>query len=125
MNCCNKENNVKQGTSFELSVNFSGEEFSLDDVSSINFVFKQNRSKTDEIKKSAVWKSDGSGDCRRITGTNIIMVPFSDTETYLFASRTAFYMDTLIIMTGSENNPMTNIVELMMQETLFGEVENV
>lgn len=116
---CNKNIEIKQGTTFSLSVDFTGTGFSLDDVERIEFMFKKQRSKDADDIKANVYKSDGTGDSTRIPNTNIILVPFTETDTYLFDEGQVFYMDTKIYMTGSTHNPPTNIVEIMMSDTLF------
>ena len=113
---CNKQNSIKQGTTFHLSVEFTGgTDFSLDDVSKIEFVFKIRRSKDAEAIKTAEYPTN----CQRVGETNIILVPFTEEETYNFPEGQAFYMDTRIYMTESTDNLPTNIVELIMGDTLF------
>ena len=122
---CNYEKSVKQGTTHRLDVSFSGDsdEFSLDDIERIEFVFKQQRSKDAPAIKTVVWDAGGSGDALRIPGTNTVSVPFSEADTYKFKSGKPFYMDTKISIEGSGDNPPTNVVQLTMNDTLFAEVQ--
>lgn len=87
-------------------------------------MFKKQRSKDADDVKVNVWKADGTGECTRVENTNTILVPFTETDTYMFNEGQVFFMDTKIYMTGSAQNPPTNIVEIMMSDTLFdGEVD--
>lgn len=116
---CNKQNSIKQGTTFKLSVEFAGgTDFSLDDVSKIEFVFKKQRSKDAEAIKVAEYPTN----CSRVGETNVILVPFTEAETYEFPEGQPFYMDTRIYLSGSAENLPTNIVELIMGDTLFEEL---
>lgn len=120
MSCCNSNNSgIKQGTTFHLSVEFTGcEDFDLDDVSKIEFIFKRRRSKDAETIKTAEYPSN----CQRVQNKNIVLVPFAESETYDFPEGEMLYMDTRVYMDGANDNPMTNIVEIMMGDTLFNEV---
>lgn len=120
---CNYAKGVKQGTTHSLAVSFSGdcENFSLDNMERIEFVFKQLRSKDAPAIKTAVWDASESGGALRIPETNTIAVLFSEEDTYKFKSGKPFYMDTRIYVQDSYENPATAIVELMMNDTLFAE----
>ena len=122
---CNYDNRVKQGTAHRLAVTFSGnsDDFSLDTIERIEFIFKQQRSKDAPAIKTVVWDAGGSGGALRIPGTNTVSVPFSEEDTYKFKSGKPFYMDTKIYIEGSGDNPPTNVVPLTMNDTLFAEVQ--
>lgn len=112
-------NNMKQGLRLLLPVQFIG--IDLDTVSSIEFVFKQRCKQTDIALKSCTWMLDGSG-----TGTrdgDTIYIPWSLDETYDFKPDDYLYMDTRIFPTGSVYQPVTNIVKIPMDLTLFQEEE--
>lgn len=120
MNCCDKSHNgIKQGTNFHLSVKFDGnDDFTLDDVEKIEFVFKLQRNKNAEAIKTEEYPTS----CTRVPETNVILVPFTAEETYDFPDGEVFYMDTRIYLSESAENLPTNIVELIMGDTLFDEV---
>ena len=61
---------MKQGTQFVLPVEIG---MDLDDVSRIEFVFKQKSCKVFPAIKSNVWPDD----CTRQAGQNIILIPAS------------------------------------------------
>ena len=68
---------MKQGTQFVLPVEIG---MDLDDVSRIEFVFKQKSCKVFPAIKSNVWPDD----CTRQAGQNIILIPWTRAETYKF-----------------------------------------
>ena len=68
---------MKQGTQFALPVEIG---MSLDEVSRIEFVFKQKSCKGFPAIKSNVWPDD----CTRQEGQNIILIPWTREETYKF-----------------------------------------
>ena len=68
---------MKQGTQFVLPVEIG---MDLDDVSRIEFVFKQKSCKGFPAIKSNVWPDD----CTRQEGQNIILIPWTREETYKF-----------------------------------------
>lgn len=124
MSCNCKDAEIKQGTRLGLSVLFEGDDdFTLDDIYQIEFVFKQRRSVNADVIKTSVWKSNETGDATRIDGTNVIVVPFAREETYAFKPDEKFYMDTRLLHADSLDNLLTQIVELTMSATLFGEVD--
>lgn len=107
---------MKRGINVHLSVRF--EDIDLADVSQIDFIFKKSNCENAEAAKTAVWKSDDTGDCSMKPGADdTILVPWTRAETYLFSG--SFFMDTRITLEGSTDNPPTNIVELKMSPTLF------
>ena len=120
---CNYEKGVKQGTTHSLAVSFSGDcdDFSLDNVERIEFVFKQQRSKDAPALKTAVWDASDPAGALRIPETNTVAVLFSEEETYRFKPGKPFYMDTKIFVENSDENPATSIVEVVMNDTLFAE----
>lgn len=64
---------MKQGTQFALPVEIG---MSLDEVSRIEFVFKQKSCKGFPAIKSNVWPDD----CTRQEGQNIILIPWTRAE---------------------------------------------
>ena len=68
---------MKQGTQFALPVEIG---MDLDDVSRIEFVFKQKNYNGFPAIKSNVWPDD----CTRQEGQNIILIPWTREETYKF-----------------------------------------
>lgn len=107
---------MKQGVKIHMPVLFKN--IDLDDVRQIEFIFKKNRSHGAPSFKNELWTSDGSaGNCTRRPSSNVILVPWERAETYVVCGD--FYMDTLISMTASTDNPITNIVKLSMSDTLF------
>jgi len=111
---------MKQGISIHLPVKFDG--LDLTETDEIVFIFKRACIKTAEGMKTSYWKSDGTGDCiTKPNTTDTVLVPWSESDTYLFAENRDFYMDTKVTLTGSTDNPETNIVKLTMNPTLFEE----
>lgn len=102
-----------------MAVQFDG--LNMDDVSSIEFVFKKANSKYAEALKTSVYNSDGSGDAIRRIGESIIDVPWTPEDTYKFPENELVYMDTRITMSNSFDNPMTPISSFPMCNTLFEE----
>ena len=72
---------MKQGTQFALPVEIG---MSLDEVSRIEFVFKQKSCKGFPAIKTNVWPDD----CTRQEGQNIILIPWTRAETYKFMGGT-------------------------------------
>lgn len=107
---------MKQGTQFVLPVEIG---MDLDDVSRIEFVFKQKSCKGFPAIKSNVWPDD----CTRQEGQNIILIPWTREETYKFLGGEALYMDTRITLRDSTDQPQTEILTLKMSPTLFQEVD--
>ena len=111
---------MKQGINIHMPVRFT--DIDLEDVQQIEFVFKKINSASAEAIKTARWKSDGTGDAEtKPNTTNVVLVPWTRSETYLFPENKFFYMDTRITMIGSTDNPPTNIVAMRMHPTLFEE----
>lgn len=107
---------MKQGTQFVLPVEIG---MDLDDVSRIEFVFKQKNCKGLPAIKSNVWPDD----CTRQEGQNIILIPWTRSETYRFLGGETLYMDTRITLRDSADQPQTEILALKMSQTLFREVD--
>ena len=107
---------MKQGTQFVLPVEIG---MDLDDVSRIEFVFKQKSCKGFPAIKSNVWPDD----CTRQEGQNIILIPWTREETYKFLGGEALYMDTRITLRDSTDQPQTEILTLKMSPTLLQEVD--
>ena len=111
---------LKHGISITLPVKFTG--IDLDEVLAIEFLFKTECSETGAAVKTALYKSDGTGDAQRRQGAEgIIDVPWSKEDTYKFPSGKDFYMDTRITLMESSENPVTQILSLRMNESLFQE----
>lgn len=94
---------MKQGTQFALPVEIG---MSLDEVSRIEFVFKQKSCKGFPAIKSNVWPDD----CTRQEGQNIILIPWTRAETYKFMGGETLYMDTRITLRDSTDQPQTEIL---------------
>lgn len=105
---------MKQGLNFNLAVNF---DIDLDYVEKIEFVFKKINLKDAEAIKKCAYPEQ----CKRKDEENIILVPFTKEETFLFPSDKDIYMDTRITLKGTIDQPETNIVKLMLNKTLFNE----
>lgn len=106
---------MKQGLRFTMAVEF---DIDLDTVKKIEFLFKQKGNSSDTALKTATYP----GDAKRKGTENIILIPWSQEETYRFSSGKSFYLDTRITLNDTDNQPETNIVELAMNPTLFSEV---
>lgn len=87
---------MKQGTQFALPVEIG---MSLDEVSRIEFVFKQKSCKGFPAIKSNVWPDD----CTRQEGQNIILIPWTREDAYKFMGGDTLYMDTRITLRDSTN----------------------
>lgn len=107
---------MKRGTTPVLPVHFN---INNDDVETIEFLFKQEKS---ESAPEILLKTYPSGDVEYKESSNIYNVAFTSDETRLFAEDEPFYMDTRITMTGG-SIPETNIVTLRMHPTLFAQDE--
>lgn len=110
---------MKQGINIILPVKISG--IDLAEVDEINFVFKQVKSPNAPALKTSVYKSDGSGDATKRQDLDIIDIPWSSEETFLFIADSVVYMDTLISVKNSLYNPVTPICNFRMDMTLFEE----
>lgn len=105
---------MKQGLRLLLPVRFDG--VSVSDISKIEFVFAQDIAINNTIRKTSLY--DGSNE-DVMFDDGIFYVPWTSDETYLFKAQSPFYMDTRITLTNSDYQPPTNIVELVMNPTLF------
>lgn len=105
---------MKQGLQLLLPVKFDG--ISISDVEQIEFVFAQDVRIDTTIRKTSLY--DGSSD-DVFVDNGVFYVPWTSDETYLFRAGSPFYMDTRITLANSQYQPPTNIVELMMNPTLF------
>lgn len=88
---------------------------SLDDVSSIRFLFVQ-----DNVRM--IWDYPSS-DAVREDGTNNVILRWTAEQTAKFVQNRMVRMDTLIRLVGSDDNPETEIVNIRMNESLFVEGE--
>ena len=107
---------MKQGTQFVLPVEIG---LDLDSVSRIEFVFKQRSCKGFPSIKINTWPDD----CNRQEGQNIILIPWTQAETYKFMGGETLYMDTRIALKDSTDQPQTEILALKMSPTLFQEAD--
>lgn len=89
----------------------------MSDVRQIDFIFKQQNNKNSEALKTSTYKADGTGDA--ILQGDFILVPWTKHETYKFYPGEEFYMDTLITLSNSADNPETPIVSMRMEKSLF------
>ena len=106
---------MKQGLRFHMPIEF---DIDLDGVEKIEFIFKKEKDQKANAIKTAVYPDNAI----RKTGENIVLVPWTQAETYLFQAGKSFYLDTRITLNDTDNQPETNIVELAMNPTLFSEV---
>lgn len=106
---------IKREIFTHLEVAINGIE--LSSISKIDFIFKQGRNHTLPALKKSTYNSDGTGDVS--LDNDIFLIPWSTEETGKFRPDANFYMDTKIYRNDSEDNPVTPIVELFMNETLF------
>ena len=98
---------MKQGTNNIMPVHFG---IDLDGVSSIDFIFVQ-----EEKKKYYTYPSDTA---IRREGENVVELYWTEEDTYDFLTGEV-QLDTKIHLTGSEQNPPTEIVKFKMTPTLF------
>lgn len=111
----------KQATVNLLPVQFDAE---LDDFQKIEFVFTQENKANAPTLKSALWvNGDENETATREEGTNIIDIPWSNEDTFLFKRASKFFMDTRITPKNVAENPITPIVELFMCPSLFKQGE--
>lgn len=107
--------NIKRGTNTTLPVKITGVDW--DDVSKVEFVFKQEQSESAAAVKTAVYTPSGAisrdGD--------VIYIPWTNEETYAFKRSAGYYMDTRISLASSSDNPNTGApIFLQFTATLFG-----
>ena len=105
---------MKQGLRLLLPVRFDG--VSVSDISKIEFVFAQDIAINNTIRKTSLYDRSNED---VMFDDGIFYVPWTPDETYLFKAQSPFYMDTRITLTNSDYQPQTNIVELVMNPTLF------
>lgn len=105
---------MKQGLQLLLPVKFEG--VSVEDISKIEFVFAQEITGNSSIRKTSLYDRSGEG---VIYEDGIFYVPWTPEETYSFKAQCPFYMDTRITLASSPYQPQTNIVQLIMDATLF------
>lgn len=105
---------MKRGTTPTLKINIPG--IDVSEIDHIDFIFKASKSETAPaiIEKSYPDTVSFDG--------NVFLMPFTEAETRLFNDYRA-YMDTRII-TRDGKIPATQIIEIDVRSTLFGEVEN-
>lgn len=101
---------MKQGINFELPIEV---DVNLDDVESITFLFVQGDvRKTFEYPSSNAYRVD-----------NDIKLKWTESDSWLFRTKQEISMDTKIRMTGTINNPETEIVTFKLAPTLFEKEE--
>ena len=117
----------QQGTKYYMPILLTGVD--LDDVSEIEFVFKQGPSMTEAALKTALWvNGDENATAFRTEdndGNDVIAIPWTMDETYLFVSGRRFYVHARIHLNGTDANPPVRIVAVVMSETLFAQGEEV
>lgn len=91
---------------------------SLDELAQVDVMFRQY--KNGGAEKAAVWKADGGGDC--IRRGNVLLVPWTREETRRFYAAQAFWLDVRPVTLGGLDLE-TELVELRMGPSLFGEVQ--
>ncbi len=89
----------------------------LDGVEKIEFIFKKEKDQKANAIKTAVYPDNAT----RKGTENIILIPWTQAETYLFQAGKSLYLDTRITMRDTDDQPETNIVQLEMSTTLFEE----
>ena len=105
---------IKQGTNMAMPVQFSG--LSLDDVSSIDFYFKQG-STTWEISYPSDYASRRDGE------DDIVDIIWKESDTWRFEKQHDILMDTRVTLMDSWQNPYTPIVTFRIGRTLFPQTE--
>lgn len=118
---------IQQGTKFYMPIKVTG--ISLDDVAKIEFLFKQSNFLNAEPLKSALWDSENeTSEAFRTedsSGNDVIAIPWSMEETYLFRSGSQFYLHARIHPKDTDCNPPVRIVPIVMDRTLFAKGEIV
>ena len=107
---------MKQGTQFVLPVEIG---MDLDDVSRIEFVFKQKSCKGFPAIKSNVWPDD----CTRQEGQNIILIYWAVKKTNNLRGGGTLYIYIRSTLRDSTDQPQTEILALKMSPTLFQEAD--
>lgn len=100
---------MKRHTNFTLPVEIG---LDLNSVREIKIVFDQSGTRL-----YFVYPSENA--VRESQEKNVILLRWSAADTNQFIAGRKIRMDTHIRLTGSEDNPETEIVELMMSPTLF------
>ena len=117
----------QQGTKFYMPIRLIG--ISLDDVSSIEFTFKQTKDMSATALKSALWDAENETEdvfrTEYSDGNDVIAIVWSMDETYLFRSGQLFYLHARIHLSETDMNPPVKIVPIVMDETLFAKDEEV
>ena len=117
----------QQGTKYYMPIKVTG--IDLDDVASIEFMFKQIRDMKAKPEKTALWVSGDENETAFITedssGNDVIAVAWTKDETYLFKSGQPFYLHARIHLKDTDMNPAVKIVPIIMDDTLFAKHEEV
>lgn len=108
---------MKRRTTPTLPVRFN--RISNEDISTIDFLFRQERSEDSEPYVVKKYPDDVEFDLEN----GRYMIPWTEEETAKFLEDHEFFMDTKIVLKGNNEIPETNIVKLVMNGTLFEEDE--
>jgi len=107
---------MKQNTQTQMVVQLDGISDYWNVLDRIEVAFAQTRS--GPLLKTAVWRSDGSGDIVR--DGNKILIPWTRSETARFSENAAFFMDVRPTLRSGDDLTIEP-VRLTMSWTLFGE----
>lgn len=105
---------MKRGTTPTLKINVPG--IDVSEIDHIDFIFKGSESETAPAIIEKSYPDSVSYD------SEVFLMPFTEEETRLFNDYHA-YMDTRIV-TKDGKIPATQIIEIDVRSTLFGEVKN-
>ena len=115
---------AQQGINFHMPLQVEGA--ALADLDHIELIFKQVDSAAAPVLKQSLWAADGSGDAQTKEGSeDVILVPWTRAETYLFRRNTRFYLQARFHDPDTDDNPPSPTVELVMHPSLFGPDQEV
>ena len=102
-----------------------GFDFELDDIVAIDFVFAQSLMPAAPILMERTWRRDDPehSDVTRVPGENVLLIPFSEADTFLFKRGQQCYMDMHVIPEEAIDMPEMPIVPLVMEPSLFKQSE--
>jgi len=104
---------MKRGTTPTLKISI--EKINIEDVKTIEFIFKSRKQEASETIILKKYPDDAS------YADNVFLLKFTDAETRLFASGSTVFMDTRIVCKNG-TIPETDIAEIPVKPTLFEEV---
>jgi len=107
---------LKTGLTLSLPIEIIDDNF--DTISAIEFVFTQTEN-GEALKTAYFSRDDDCRDAMLVEGTQIINIKFSREDTYLFQQDEEFFCDTRITRYGTDENPVTPILRLRMNRSLF------